>query len=154
MKDRRKSARLQTRLLNKQNEVLHKELEVSKFEFSEIINQYNQGKFKIPYTLLNPKILAHVKILRFWTKKKVKQDRFITKNQLYDDIIQSETAHLRLKAIPEELEMLEFNINGKIDVMKCEIEWSKENIEPLEPALKHMQENVGDLHEELRRAFK
>ena len=47
--------------------------------------------------------------------------------------------------------MLEFNINGKIDVMKCEIEWSKENIEPLEPALKHMQESVGDLHEELRK---
>ena len=81
----------------------------------------------------------------------MKQDRFITKNQLYDDIIQSETAHLRLKTIPEELEMLEFNINGKIDVMKCEIEWSKENIAPLEPALKHMQENVGDLHEELRK---
>lgn len=58
MKDRRKSARLQTRLLNKQNEVLHKELEVSKFEFSEIINQYNQGKFEIslPYTLLNPNL--------------------------------------------------------------------------------------------------
>ena len=47
MKDRRKAARVQTRLLNKQNEVLHKELKVSKFEFTEIINQYNQGKFKI-----------------------------------------------------------------------------------------------------------
>ena len=81
---------------------------------------------------------------------KVKQDRFITKNQLYDDIIQSETADIRLKAIPEELEMFEFNINEKIELMKRQIEWSNQTIEPLEPAVKEINETVGDLHEELR----
>ena len=46
MKRKRKAAEFETKKLNEENELLSKELKISKFEFSEIEKRYNQGKIQ------------------------------------------------------------------------------------------------------------
>ena len=43
LKQKQKLAKCRTKSLNEENEILEKELEISKFEFSEIEKKYNQG---------------------------------------------------------------------------------------------------------------
>ena len=46
MKKKRQAAEFETKSLNEANEILSKELKISKFEFSEIEKRYNQGKIQ------------------------------------------------------------------------------------------------------------
>ena len=77
---------------------------------------------------------------------KAKQDRLSAKNHLYDCIIEVENADLRIKSIPEELEMLEFNTKEEIELMKRQIKLSKEAIVPLEPAVEEIKVTVDPLN--------
>ena len=119
LKKKRKTAESEAKSLNDGNEILQKELNVSKFEFSEIEKRYNGAK----------------------------QDRLAAKNHLYDCIIEAENAYFRIKSIPEELEMLEFNTKEKIELMKRQIKLSKEAIVPLEPAVEEINVTVDHLNE-------
>ena len=58
-----------------------------------------------------------------------------------------ENADLRIKSIPEELEMLEFNTKEEIELMKRQIKLSKEAIVPLEPAVEEITVTVDHLNE-------
>ena len=69
------------------------------------------------------------------------------KNHLYDCIIEVENADLRIKSIPEELEMLAFNTKEEIELMKRQIKLSKEAIVPLEPAVEEIKVTVDHLNE-------
>ena len=119
LKKNRKAAESETKSLNDENRILEKELEVSKMEFSEIEKRYNQAK----------------------------QDRLAAKNHLYDCIIEAENADLRIKSMPEEMEMLEFNTKEQIELMKRQIKLSKEAIVPLEPAVEEINVTVDHLNE-------
>ena len=46
LKKKRKAVEVEAKSLNKANEILSKELKISKFEFSEIEKRYNQGKIQ------------------------------------------------------------------------------------------------------------
>ena len=58
-----------------------------------------------------------------------------------------ENADLRIKSIPEELEMLKFNTKEEIELMKRQIKLSKEAIVPLEPAVEEISVTVDHLNE-------
>ena len=78
---------------------------------------------------------------------KAKQDRLTAKNHLYDCIIEVENADLRIKSIPEELEMLKFNTKEEIELMKRQIKLSKEAIVPLKPAVEEIKVTLDHLNE-------
>ena len=46
LKKKRKAVEVEAKSLNKANEILSKELKISKFEFSEIEKRYNQGTIR------------------------------------------------------------------------------------------------------------